>query len=320
MKFRKNRVELFKAIAIGLALILPAYLFGAFSYSRNLWPIELLREIKDSRVAHATRNPVNLSQFDSLGRLTFHPGKIQVDCPVQTRDTGVLLILGQSNAANHARKKFTTQYPNNVVNYFEGKCYVASSPLLGATAEGGEFITPLADQLISNGTYRNIVVIAAAVAASPISRWVRHGDLNESLIALIKDVQTKFQITEVIWHQGEADASPLLSTTAKVYVSSFHSLVDTLSERKVRAPIFVSIATRWCNAGANWTEGNPVATGQRLLIDNQRIFLGADTDKLVELKDRYDTCHFSESGQTKTAEAFADSIRAIKKQTIAKSE
>jgi hypothetical protein len=51
-----------------------------------------------------------------------------------------------------------------------------------------------------------------------------------------------------------------------------------------------------------------------MLVDNRRIFLGADTDQLVELKDRYDTCHFSESGQTKAAEAFANSIAAVKNQ------
>ena len=100
----------------------------------------------------------------------------------------MLLVLGQSNAANHAQKRFTTRYPNHVVNYFGGKCYVASSPLLGATGQGGEFITLLADLLISNGTYKNIVIIATAVEGSPISRWVRHGDLNESLIVLINEV------------------------------------------------------------------------------------------------------------------------------------
>jgi len=197
-------------------------------------------------------------------------------------------------------------------NYFDGKCYVASSPLLGATGQGGDFITLLADLLISNGTYKNIVIIATAVEGSPISRWGRHGDLNESLIVLINEVQTKFQITDVIWHQGETDASTQFSTTAKVYVASFQSLVATLTEQKVRAPIFISIATRWCQAGAKWTEANPVALGQRKLIDNQNIFLGVDTDKLVNLKDRYDTCHFGESGQIKTAEALADSIRAVK--------
>jgi len=313
MNFCSDLTGFFIATIGGLTLLFFAYLFGAYSYSRNLWPIELLQQIRTASAGQSKADEVQLSQFDSVGRLTSYPEKTQVDCPVQGKDTGVLLILGQSNAANHAEKKFTTRYPDKVVNYFDGKCYVASSPLLGATGQGGEFITLLADLLISKGTYKNIVIIDAAVEGSPISRWIRHGDLNESLIALINAVQTTFHITDVIWHQGETDAATQFSTTAKVYVASFQSLVATLTEQKVRAPIFISIATRWCQAGAKWTEANPVALGQRMLIDNQNIFFGVDTDKLVGLNDRYDTCHFSESGQVKTAEAFADSIRAVKR-------
>jgi hypothetical protein len=316
MKLGKHDVESSEVMHVSLVLlvlIVIAYLFGAFSYSRSLWPIELLRQIKDGGEAYAT-SMFNLNHFDSLGRLTFDPYKKQVKCPVQAEDTGVLLIIGQSNAANYGEKKFTTQYPRNVVNYFNGRCYVASSPLLGAGGQRGEFYTPLADRLISKGTYRNIVIIAAGVGGSSIARWQRGGDLNEDLIALIKEVQAKFRITEVIWHQGESEL--LLRTTAKVYVASFQSLLGTLTEFKVSAPTFVSIATRSCNA-ANWTEANPVAIGQRLLIDNRRIFLGADTDKLVELRERDDRCHFSETGQLKTAEAFADSIAAVKNQVWA---
>ena len=318
MKLHKNRAGLSKAIPVGLALLVIAYLIGVVSYSRNLWPIELLRQIKDAGEASASPKTGSLSQVDSLRRLMYYPGKKQVECPIQAKDTGVLLILGQSNASNMGQKKFTTQYPNHVVNYnyFDGRCYAASSPLLGATDERGEYITPLADQLIAKGTYRNIVIIAAAVGGSPISRWQRDGDLNESLIALIKDVHTKFQITDVIWHQGETDAMHPYYTTTKIYVSSFHSLLGTLTQLKVRAPIFVFISTRTCHAGVDWTEANPVAIGQRMLIDNQRIFLGVDTDKLVELKDRYDSCHFNEIGQTKTAEALANSISAAKNHII----
>jgi hypothetical protein len=310
-----NPLESLKTIRLVLSLIVISYLFGAFSYSRNLWPIELLRQIKDSGEAYATAHPNRLAQVDSLKRLTFFPGKIQVECPVQAKDTGVFLILGQSNAANHAEKKYTTQYPGNVVNYFDGKCYVASSPLLGATGEGGEFITPLADQLMANGTYKKIIIIAAAVGGSPISRWQRDGDLNELLIGLINEVQRKFHITDVIWHQGETDANPPYRTTTKIYLASFQSLLNSLTALEVRGPIFISIATRLCDAHSDWREDNPVATAQNMLIDNKRIFLGADTDKLVERQHRYNGCHFDSYGQSKTAEAFANSITAVHKHT-----
>jgi hypothetical protein len=310
MKLNPGNRKSFKAISLSLVLITISYLIGALSHSRNLWPIEMLREIKNTGEAFATSHEDPLIQVDSLKRVTSYPGKQQVDCPVQAKDTGVLLIMGQSNAANQAQKKFTTHFPNQVVNYFDGRCYVASSPLLGGTGQDGEFITPLADELISQGTYANIVIIDAAVGGSPISRWQRDGDLNESLIALIKELRAKYQITDVIWHQGETDAAAVFRTTTKLYVASFSSLLDTLTDLKVDAPVFIAIATR-CSA-ADWEEGNPTAIGQRMLIDNRRVFLGANTDKLVELRDRYDACHFSETGQIIVAKAFAESISATK--------
>jgi Carbohydrate esterase, sialic acid-specific acetylesterase len=117
----------------------------------------------------------------------------------------VLLIIGQSNSANHADKKFTTQFPQSVFNYFEGKCYIASSPLLGATGEGGEFITPLADKLISVGAYKSVVIVSSGIGGTPISRWQKDGDLNEMLLSTLKRANQKYKITHVIWHQGESD-------------------------------------------------------------------------------------------------------------------
>jgi hypothetical protein len=90
MKLAKHHVGCSKAVHVSLALVVTAYLFGAVSYSRNIWPIELLRQIKDSGEAFAAPH-VSTAQFDSFKRLTFYPGKIQVECPLQEKSTGVLL-------------------------------------------------------------------------------------------------------------------------------------------------------------------------------------------------------------------------------------
>jgi uncharacterized protein YdgA (DUF945 family) len=66
------------------------------------------------------------------------------------------------------------------------------------------------------------------------------------------------------------------------------------------------------NPGASgvWDQNNSVALGQKKLIDNSRVFLGADTDSLLELKDRkYDDCHFGSTGQIKTASAYSEAIK-----------
>lgn len=121
---------------------------------------------------------LGFGHYDAVGRLTNFPNKLRVNCPKQTDETAVLLVIGQSNSANHAEKKYTTKNPTKVFNYYEGKCYVASSPLLGATGEEGEFITPLSDKLIANGTYKKVVIISADYGGSSISRWQKDGDLR----------------------------------------------------------------------------------------------------------------------------------------------
>ncbi|NDG26107.1 MAG: hypothetical protein EB120_02885, partial [Proteobacteria bacterium] len=166
-------------------LLFTAYLFGAYSYHRTIFPIDLLRNLKKINLSAALGN----GQYDNFGRLTAINGKSETACPTQSSDTGVLLAIGQSNSANHADKKVATRFPSQVFNYYDGKCYVASSPLLGATGEEGEFITPLADKLIENGTYKQIVIISSGIGATPISRWQADGDLNQMLLDTLASIK-----------------------------------------------------------------------------------------------------------------------------------
>src|SRR5262249_13324511 len=68
-----------------------------------------------------------------------------------------------------------------------------------------------------------------------------------------------------------------------------------------------AIATR-CGT---WKAGSQTALAQQQLVDNDKIFLGANTDVLLGKADRMpDGCHFSQSGQEKTAKSYAEAIRA----------
>ena len=53
---------------------------------------------------------------------------------------------------------------------------------------------------------------------------------------------------------------------------------------------------------------NPVARAQRRLGADKRIHVAAGTDALLGPDDRYIVCHFPESGQRKTAMAYALAI------------
>jgi hypothetical protein len=241
--------------------------------------------------------------YDSHRRLVDYSGKTEKPCPPQTAHTAIILALGQSNIANHASIRVNTRHPRAVLSYFDGKCYVAGSPLLGASGDGGEFLTLLADRLIDDDVYRSVIVVPAGIGGMAIALWRRNGQLNDMLLRTLKGLPPGYKVTQVLWQQGESDF--LLTTPPADYVASFRSLVDVLVENGVDAPLYISISTK-CGP---WTANNPIAVAQRSLIDSRRVFLGVDSDGLLGPQDRFDDCHLSESGQRKTAAAYAEAIK-----------
>jgi hypothetical protein len=54
-----------------------------------------------------------------------------------------------------------------------------------------------------------------------------------------------------------------------------------------------------------WSEPNAIQRAQQELAAGQPEFKpGVDTDKLLSAQDRYDDCHFADSGEVKTARAW----------------
>jgi hypothetical protein len=290
-------------------LVLGAYLFGAISHSHNYFPMGQLRSVKDKITGRDAIADL-LGRYDSYGRLMYFPGKQEMECPAPGASVAVLLTMGQSNSANHGEKLYHTRHQGRVVNYFDGECYDASSPLLGATGERGEFLTYLADLLVDSGKFSAVVLVPSSIGGTPVSRWQRDGDLNEMVLSVVNQVQKRYRVTHILFHQGEADFRNY--TSAKVYASSFNSLKDTLREVGVDAPFFVSISTK-CGRDAHWLPDNPTASGQQMVVaGDSRVFLGANTDLLLASEDRAkDECHLSESGQVKTAQSFALAIEAF---------
>src|ERR1700712_3989696 len=103
-----------------------AYGAGAYAMYKGAWPVSQLigmaREYRDSS---------DLVRTDKFGRLLVFPGKTEVPCPAPDATTAVYLVSGQSNAANYQGQKYAAQ-DDRVLNFSEGRCYGAASPLLGA--------------------------------------------------------------------------------------------------------------------------------------------------------------------------------------------
>ena len=294
---------------IGAATLLAvlAFLIGVFTMAKVIWPVGAVAQIKGFVTGQSSDISDGQPVYDAFGRLMSYPGKTAINCPQQTAKTMVLLAAGQSNLVNNAGQRYTSNSGNRIVQIWNGKCYQAFSPLLGTSGASGESLTLLGNKLIASGMADQIVVVAAAIKGTGISRWKAGGDMNDLLGDAIADVKKNYRVTHVLWHQGESDFDE--GTSAQNYSSMFSSLVSTLRERGVDAPIFTSVASK-CRVNPLWKPNNPVATAQRSLPDKSKnIFLGVDTDTLLTAIDRFDDCHFSATGQEKFADAWVKAIK-----------
>ncbi|MBT8542182.1 sialate O-acetylesterase [Polynucleobacter paneuropaeus] len=170
--------------------------------------------------------------------------------------------------------------------------------MLGATGDGGQFLTPLADKLIENNAYKSVVIVPSGIAGTPISHWKKGGDLNKMLIETISQLLKTYRPTHIVWHQGESDF--INKASALVYAQSFQSLKKSLNDFGVNSPLFISISTQ-CSQ-LDWTATHSTSDGQKTLLKTNGIFLCANTEILLSESDRAaDKCHFSESGLDKVA-------------------
>src|SRR5262245_5771530 len=198
-----------RLIPIAAALVVGTILFGLGGYSatRDLWPWTWLRQLKTVLDGPPPPSSPREFTFGTFGRLTGKSRSVAVDCPRQDARTAVLLVAGQSNAANFGGQPTVSAHGARIVNFHHGRCYVAGSPLLGSTGTWGEYWTETANLLVSSGHFERIVLVPAAVGGTSIARWSAGADLNDMLLRTAAGVVAAgLTVTHVLWHQGEEDA------------------------------------------------------------------------------------------------------------------
>ncbi|MBL0730307.1 sialate O-acetylesterase [Piscinibacter sp. HJYY11] len=243
---------------------------------------------------------------DPWGRLLAYPGKQAVACPVQDESTVVLIVAGQSNAANSGALRHTSRHGSRVVNFLDGRCFVAASPLLGADGRSGEYWTLLADRLIDEGKARQVVLAPFSVNGTRIERWQPGGELHAPFLAMLGQLRAVYRPSQVLWHQGESDF--LLGTTQTTYADALKALVLGVRSKGIEAPFHVAVASR-CLLSA-WRADNPVAQAQRAAPDAAlRILPGPDADAVWADAHRFDDCHLSAAGQAEMAERWLGVLR-----------
>ena len=256
-----------------------------------------------------------------------------IDCASVPRDgLKAIVSAGQSNAANTTPVNQIYK-PRNVfynLNIDDGKCYVASAPVLGNNGVGSSFVLPLADDLIDQHVARNVLLVPIAIGGTFIEEWRPSGGKYFSRFehAVNQLRHMGVEPSYILWHQGEGDALPLnsghtiglfgsveqnrqievtddLREAVKIaYIRDFLLIAKSLRRMGVAAPIFPATASL---CGMNDAEPT-IRSAQQFLPDKSMgIFAGPDTD-LIDVDRRFDLCHFDLVGQEQHAKLWTATL------------
>ena len=217
----------------------------------------------------------------------------------------VILGFGQSNIANEgdpAELYVPTKAVYNL-NIHDGRCYVARDPLLGASADRSNFMTRLGDLLVTAGAYDRVLLVPIGHGGTYVADWVPGGSMFPRLdLALRRLRRAGVGVTHALWQQGEAEGAQS-NPDAAAWMRHFRAIADVLRSRGVTAPLWVALCTL-CRNQANET----IRQAQRNVVDSALgIRAGPDTDT-IGIEDRWDGCHFSQTGLKKCAALWFDAI------------
>lgn len=287
-----SRTTLFAAIFLGSL----AYGYGIYSHAFRTFPIEWIGTAK--RFSFPDRgSPVSDNDV-----LTDGSGREEIDCSEIRKDAAILLIMGQSNAANSGDSLYRPVHDVINLNWVDGKCYRAEDPLLGTDGDGGTIWTRLADELIEYGDMKQVVLVDIAASGTPIRTWAGEAGPTRRAIDAAKILRRYgLRFTHILWQQGESD----WETPPGVYIRLFKEMTAYLRANNIDAPIFVALNTL-CN-------GRPAPDIQRAQIElptlADNVFAGANSDQVDHIRDRQDDlCHFKASGLAQVARLWREAI------------
>src|SRR5271170_3060469 len=115
------------------------------------------------------------------------PPRFERPCDPTAGKTAIVVVGGQSNAANYGNTRYTAREAVDNFDPSTGKCFGAADPLLGADGAGGNFATRLGDILIQAGRYDRVILVPIAVQGASLSV------LNSEEAERIENVISKLQ-------------------------------------------------------------------------------------------------------------------------------
>lgn len=277
-----------------------------WAYIRQRLAFEMRRPFKRMLFWYASGKDLDL--FDPL-HLSFRStaGRREVSDALfsERPSTAVILGVGQSNIANEGEASARYEPEGEVYNFnfFDGRCYVAKDPLFGASIDRSNMLTRLGELLVRRGNYSRVLLVPIAHGGTYASEWSPGGRMFPRLQWTLERLRERgIRITHILCQQGEGEASAD-KPSGEEWMRHFVAMVAAIRATGADAPIYVAQCTVCCN-DAN----EAIRSAQRNVVDPAAgVFPGPDTD-LVGRDERYDGCHFSETGLRHAAELWYEAL------------
>lgn len=227
--------------------------------------------------------------------------RTEIDCP-QANDSYVIVALGQSNSGNFINKKYTDN-SRNIYNFFNGRCYLAADPLLGASGDLGSLWIPFANKL-SLLNNKKIVLINFSQGGSSVTSWSSYAHfgyfLEKGLVTIGKNYR---HVDSFFWIQGESDHG----LNPDEYKLSLSSIIKQTKDKFPDSEFYIS-GTTYC---FNQSDQAIYLEQHKLARSLPGVSWLGSTDQFQSIDDRWDNCHFNENGVEKISNMFLGNMKKM---------
>lgn len=235
---------------------------------------------------------------DSISDLTL------ADVTASADNLGVFIGYGQSNSDCCGSSGYVLSHPTNLFQFSIGEhasnqTWRYREPMLGAFCGGGCPYGPIGDELITNGSYAQVVFATAGMPGASIDMLNRNHDASHTYFEyLVQTYRAMFRtygkIDGILFHQGESDVgrSSAYEASFRTLMTNLENALQDLLDNGHEIVVFVSRAS-YCagNADADLVD---VQTRLPSVVDGAAT--GPNTDELQGGLFRYDDCHFTVEG------------------------
>jgi peptidoglycan/xylan/chitin deacetylase (PgdA/CDA1 family) len=230
----------------------------------------------------------------------------------------IYLLMGQSNMVGRDTSTLEAQVDNPRVLALnsDGKWVVAREPIhaqVGRIPGGMGPGIPFALEMLKADPGTTIGLMPCAVGGTPLSRWVKGGDLYEKAVSQAKAAAQSGALSGMLWHQGESDTTD--EKNAQTYEARLTKMFKDLREdlKTPDLPIVVGQLGEFLT-----TEKYPyVETVRGTLRKMPEMVANTGFADAKGLGDKGDQLHFNAAGATEFGKRYAAAMQKLARASTA---